>query len=96
MELNSLLTGHPLTSCPLSSVPFRSVPLAGLQVSGCYVLRPWAYGMWEQIQAFFDKRIKRLGVKNSYFPLFVSQAALNKEKDHIADFSPEVHHGRKK
>lgn len=40
--------------------------------------------------AFFDAEIKKLGVENVYFPIFVSQAALEKEKDHIADFAPEV------
>jgi len=59
-------------------------------VSGCYVLRPWAYSIWESIQAFFDSEIKRKGVRNCYFPMFVSQAVLEREKAHIADFSPEV------
>ena len=40
---------------------------------------------------FFDTEIKKLGVENVYFPIFVSQAALEREKDHIADFAPEVH-----
>lgn len=39
---------------------------------------------------FFDAEIKKLGVENCYFPMFVSQAALEKEKEHIADFAPEV------
>ncbi|XP_066559090.1 bifunctional glutamate/proline--tRNA ligase isoform X2 [Amia ocellicauda] len=59
-------------------------------VSGCYVLRPWSYSIWETIQEFFDGEIKKLGVENCYFPMFVSQAALEKEKSHIADFAPEV------
>uniref|UniRef100_A0A3P9JHS8 Bifunctional glutamate/proline--tRNA ligase n=1 Tax=Oryzias latipes TaxID=8090 RepID=A0A3P9JHS8_ORYLA len=59
-------------------------------VSGCYVLRPWSYSIWEAIKDFFDKEIKKLGVENCYFPMFVSQAALEKEKTHIADFAPEV------
>ncbi|KAM6365599.1 bifunctional glutamate/proline--tRNA ligase isoform 3-T3 [Alca torda] len=59
-------------------------------VSGCYVLRPWAYAIWEAIKDFFDAEIKKLGVENCYFPMFVSQAALEKEKTHIADFAPEV------
>merc|ERR1712173_381892 len=42
------------------------------------------------IQQFFDGEIKKLGVNNCYFPIFVSQAALQREKDHIADFAPEV------
>ncbi|KAH7698060.1 Aminoacyl-tRNA synthetase [Aphelenchoides avenae] len=59
-------------------------------VSGCYVLRPWSYAIWEAIQDFFDTEIKNLGVKNCYFPIFVSQAALEREKTHISDFAPEV------
>ncbi|XP_037342517.2 bifunctional glutamate/proline--tRNA ligase isoform X2 [Pungitius pungitius] len=59
-------------------------------VSGCYVLRPWSYSIWEAIQAFFDREIRKLGVENCYFPMFVSQAALEKEKNHIEDFAPEV------
>jgi len=59
-------------------------------VSGCYILRPWSYSIWEAIQAWFDKEIKKLGVENAYFPMFVSHAALEKEKNHIADFAPEV------
>nr|6MN8_A Chain A, Uncharacterized protein [Onchocerca volvulus] len=59
-------------------------------ISGCYVLRPWSYAIWEFIQEWFDEEIKKLGVKNCYFPLFVSQSALEKEKTHISDFAPEV------
>ena len=40
--------------------------------------------------AFFDAEIKKLGVENVYFPMFVSKHALEKEKEHIADFAPEV------
>jgi prolyl-tRNA synthetase len=49
-----------------------------------------SYRIWEFIHEFFDEEIKKLGVENSYFPIFVSQAALEKEKDHIEDFAPEV------
>ena len=42
------------------------------------------------LTGFFDGEIKKLGVENVYFPMFVSQAALEKEKTHIADFAPEV------
>ncbi|XP_041109091.1 bifunctional glutamate/proline--tRNA ligase-like isoform X3 [Polyodon spathula] len=59
-------------------------------VSGCYVLRPWSFAIWETIKSFIDAGIKKLGVENCYFPMFVSQAALEKEKSHIADFAPEV------
>lgn len=59
-------------------------------VSGCYILRPWSYSIWDIIKDFFDGEIKKLGVENCSFPMFVSKSALEKEKDHIADFAPEV------
>lgn len=59
-------------------------------VSGCYILRPWAYAIWESVQQKFDLDIKTLGVKNSYFPMFVSEKALNTEKNHVEGFAPEV------
>lgn len=59
-------------------------------VSGCYIFRYWSYAIWENIQSFLDKEFKKLGVKNCYFPLFVSRSVLEREKDHIADFAPEV------
>ncbi|XP_012254281.2 bifunctional glutamate/proline--tRNA ligase isoform X2 [Athalia rosae] len=59
-------------------------------VSGCYVLRPWSYSIWEEVKNWFDAEIKKLGVQNCYFPIFVSRSVLEKEKSHIADFAPEV------
>jgi bifunctional glutamyl/prolyl-tRNA synthetase len=59
-------------------------------VSGCYILRPCSYFIWEQIKEFFDNEIRKLGVQNCYFPIFVSKSALEREKTHIADFAPEV------
>lgn len=59
-------------------------------VSGCYILRPWAYAIWEFIQRWFDDRIKSIGVQNAYFPLFITEDVLNAEKDHVEGFSPEV------
>lgn len=59
-------------------------------VSGCYILRPWAYSIWENIKEFLDIRIKKIGVQNCYFPMFVSAQALEREKTHVADFAPEV------
>jgi prolyl-tRNA synthetase len=59
-------------------------------ISGCYILRPWSYSIWEQIQDWFNTEIRLLGVENSYFPLFVSQDRLEREKDHVEGFAPEV------
>ncbi|CAH2352471.1 putative proline--tRNA ligase [[Candida] railenensis] len=73
-----------------SQVCVKSEMLDYYDVSGCYILRPNSYHVWEQIQDWFNFRIKKLGVKNSYFPMFVSQRVLEKEKDHIEGFAPEV------
>lgn len=59
-------------------------------VSGCYILRPWAYGIWENIQIQFNKRIKSIGVQNAYFPMFVTEKQLNTEKEHVEGFAAEV------
>jgi len=64
--------------------------IAYYEVSGCYILLPGSYSIWERIQSFFDTEIKKLGVENVYFPLFVSQRALEAEKDHVEGFAPEV------
>ncbi len=59
-------------------------------VSGCYILRPWAFSMWEVVQRWFDDNIKKLGVQNAYFPMFITEDVLNTEKDHVEGFAPEV------
>ncbi|KAL0958476.1 hypothetical protein HGRIS_000615 [Hohenbuehelia grisea] len=59
-------------------------------VSGCYILKPWSYSIWEEIQEWFNREIKLLGVQNSYFPMFVSSKVLEREKDHIEGFAVEV------
>jgi prolyl-tRNA synthetase len=59
-------------------------------VSGCMIYRPRVYAIWEKLQAFFDGEIKKLGVKNSYFPLFIPESLLNREAEHVEGFAPEV------
>ncbi|KAF1349003.1 prolyl-tRNA synthetase 2 [Delphinella strobiligena] len=59
-------------------------------VPGCYIYEPASYGIYERIQDFFNKRIKKMGVRNCYFPLFISEANLQREKDHIEGFAAEV------
>ena len=68
----------------------KSEMISYYEVSGCYILRPWSFRIWEEIQKFFDAEIKKMGVEPAYFPMFVTEAALIKEADHIADFAPEV------
>jgi prolyl-tRNA synthetase len=59
-------------------------------VSGCYILKPDSYFVWEQLQNFIDGEIKKLGVRNVYFPLFIPKSHLQREKDHLEGFEPEV------
>lgn len=59
-------------------------------ISGCYILEPASYSIWEEIKAFFDAKIKKLGVKNCYYPVFISEENLNKEESHIEGFAAEV------
>jgi prolyl-tRNA synthetase len=49
-----------------------------------------SYAIWERIQSWFDGKIKEMGVQNAYFPLFVTEAALTKEKDHVEGFAAEA------
>jgi len=59
-------------------------------VSGCMIYRPRVFAIWEKLQAFFDGEIKKLGVKNSYFPLFIPESLLKREAEHVEGFAPEV------
>ncbi len=57
---------------------------------GSMVIRPWGYGIWELMQADMDRRIKATGVQNAYFPLFIPMSFLEKEREHVEGFSPEL------
>ncbi len=69
-------------------------------VKGCMVIRPYGYALWENIQQALDKMIKDTGHQNAYFPLFIPESFLNKEKEHVEGFAPEcavvTHGGGKK
>merc|ERR1711990_817488 len=65
-----------------SQVLLKAEMMEYYDVSGCYILRPWSFAIWETMKDFFDTEIKKLGVENCYFPCFVSQAALEREKEH--------------
>lgn len=65
-------------------------------VKGCIIFKPYGYALWEAIQQDLNARIKAQGVQNCYFPLFIPESNLNKEKDHVKGFAPEcavVTHG---
>jgi prolyl-tRNA synthetase len=59
-------------------------------VRGTMVIRPWGFAIWELLQAAMDRRIKATGVDNAYFPLFIPQAYLQLEAEHVEGFSPEL------
>ncbi|WP_226683038.1 proline--tRNA ligase [Sutcliffiella horikoshii] len=59
-------------------------------VRGSMIIRPYGYALWENIKDALDKRIKETGHENVYMPLFIPESLLQKEKDHIEGFAPEV------
>ena len=59
-------------------------------VKGCMVIKPAGYAIWENIQKELDARFKATGVENVYMPMFIPESLLEKEKDHVEGFAPEV------
>ena len=59
-------------------------------VRGCIILRPYGYAIWELITAELDRRFKATGHQNVMMPLFIPEGLLQKEKDHVEGFAPEV------
>lgn len=59
-------------------------------VKGCMVIRPYAYAIWENIQKILDAAFKATGHENVCMPMFIPESLLNKEKEHVEGFAPEV------
>ncbi|MCQ2440522.1 MAG: proline--tRNA ligase [Clostridia bacterium] len=59
-------------------------------VKGCMIIRPYGYAIWENIQSIMDSLFKDCGHENVYMPLFIPESLLQKEKDHVEGFAPEV------
>lgn len=59
-------------------------------VKGCMIIKPAGYAIWENIQKELDARFKETGVENVYLPMFIPESLLQKEKDHVEGFAPEV------
>ena len=57
---------------------------------GCIAIRPYGYAIWENIQNYADKLFKDVGVTNLYMPVLIPESMLEKEKDHVEGFAPEV------
>ena len=60
------------------------------QVKGCMVYEPYGYAIWENIQSILDAKFKATGHENVYMPMFITESLLQKEKDHVEGFAPEV------
>ncbi len=59
-------------------------------VRGCMIIRPYGYAIWENIQKVLNQKFKDTGHENVYMPMFIPEGLLNKEKDHVEGFAPEV------
>ncbi|MBE6650925.1 MAG: proline--tRNA ligase [Ruminococcaceae bacterium] len=59
-------------------------------VKGCMIIRPYGYAIWENIQKTLDGMFKATGHQNVMMPMFIPESLLNKEKDHVEGFAPEV------
>ena len=59
-------------------------------VKGTMVIKPYGYALWENIQAYLDKRFKETGHQNAYFPMFIPKSFIEKEAEHVEGFSPEL------
>lgn len=64
--------------------------IAYSSVKGCMIIKPAGYAIWENIQKSLDQKFKETGVENLYMPLFIPESLLEKEKDHVEGFAPEV------
>jgi len=60
------------------------------ETKGCIAIRPYGYAIWENIQNYADKKFKEVGVTNFAMPLLIPESLLNKEKNHVEGFAPEV------
>ncbi|MEG2353950.1 MAG: proline--tRNA ligase [Clostridium sp.] len=59
-------------------------------VKGCMIIRPYGYAIWENIQRYLDDKFKETGHENVYMPMFIPESLLEKEKNHVEGFAPEV------
>ena len=64
--------------------------MAYSSIKGCMIFRPNGYAIWESVQKELDRRFKETGVENVYMPMFIPESLLQKEKDHVEGFAPEV------
>lgn len=73
-----------------TDVVVKAELIAYSSVKGCMIIKPDGYAIWENIQQELDRRFKETGVENVYMPMFIPESLLEKEKDHVEGFAPEV------
>ena len=73
-----------------TDVVTKSELIGYTSVKGCMAIKPAGYAIWELIQKQLDERFKATGVQNVYMPMFIPESLLQKEKDHVEGFAPEV------
>ncbi len=73
-----------------TDIVIRAELLDYSSVRGCFILRPYGFAIWENIQKILDKKFKSVGIENVSMPIFIPESLLQKEKDHIKGFAPEV------
>ena len=73
-----------------TDVVLKAGLIAYTNVKGCMAIKPAGYAIWELIQKQLDERFKATGVENVYMPMLIPESLLEKEKDHVEGFAPEV------
>ncbi len=73
-----------------TDVVLKSEMVSYSNVKGCVILRPYGYAVWENIQHILDAKFKELGHQNVAMPMFIPESLLDKEKEHVEGFAPEV------
>lgn len=73
-----------------TDVVVKSELIGYTSVKGCMAIKPAGYAIWELIQKQLDEKFKESGVQNVYMPMFIPESLLQKEKDHVEGFAPEV------
>lgn len=73
-----------------TQVILRGELLDYYDIRGCFIMRPGSMFLWSYIREWFDSQIKAMGVQECYFPMLVSKKNIEQEKDHLANFNPEL------
>src|SRR5512144_832522 len=87
----SRMVGNRLNFSAWYQAVIREADMAEVSpVRGSMIMKPWGYGVWEQIQRDLDRRIRETGHENAYFPLFIPLSFIAKEAAHVEGFAKEM------